>query len=142
MVWDSSGLIPYLVPENLSKEVTDLLSGDRAPVIWWATPVECVSALERGRREGRVEIEVYEEARRRLREIVEQSAVVQAHPIVRERAERLLATHPLRAADALQLAAALVAVDDRPAGEELLSLDERLREAARKEGFRVLPETA
>ena len=58
---------------------------------------------------------------------------------VRERAGRLLATHPLRAADALQLAAALVWCDEAPQGETFVCLDERLSAAARREGFAVLP---
>jgi predicted nucleic acid-binding protein len=57
---------------------------------------------------------------------------------VRERAMRLVATHTLRAADAMQLAAALVAVSDRPAGHEFVCADARLRAAAAREGFRVL----
>jgi hypothetical protein len=68
----------------------------------------------------------------------------QIHPIdlvgaVSLRAKRLLARHTLRAADALQLAAALLAADDDPQRLEFVTLDERLAEAARLEGFRVLP---
>lgn len=58
---------------------------------------------------------------------------------LRDRAGRLLAAHPLRTADALQLAAALAWCDDVPRGESFVCLDERLREAARREGFAVLP---
>ena len=61
---------------------------------------------------------------------------------VRHRAGRLLATHPLRAADALQLAAALVWSEEQPLGEVFVSLDDRLREAARREGFALLPSHA
>lgn len=59
---------------------------------------------------------------------------------VRERAERLLALDALGAADAFHLAAALLWARGRAAGRELVSYDGRLREAARREGFRVLPE--
>ena len=58
---------------------------------------------------------------------------------VKARAKRLLGVHTLRAADALQLAAALTAANDEPSKIELVSLDEGLNEAARREGFRVLP---
>jgi predicted nucleic acid-binding protein len=58
---------------------------------------------------------------------------------VRQRAERALMVHPLRAADALQLAAALVWAEDAPRGLELVCLDANLAEAAAKEGFTVLP---
>jgi hypothetical protein len=57
---------------------------------------------------------------------------------VRRTAERLLRTHPLRAADALQLAAALIAADHDPTSLAIVCLDERLRVAARREGFIVL----
>jgi hypothetical protein len=46
--------------------------------------------------------------------------------------------HPLRAADSLQLAAALVAADHDPTTLELVCLDARLATADRREGFRVI----
>lgn len=57
---------------------------------------------------------------------------------VREGAERLLRIHSLGAADALQLAAALVAVDARPRRRHFVTLDEALARAARAEGFEVI----
>lgn len=62
-----------------------------------------------------------------------------ANPEVRNQAIRLLGLHPLRAADALQLAAALVWADRRPRGHPFVCLDAGLREAAHAEGFSVLP---
>jgi hypothetical protein len=59
--------------------------------------------------------------------------------LVRQRTERLLAVHPLRAADAFQLAAALIWAEEKPRGLEVVCLDQNLREAALKEGFEVLP---
>jgi hypothetical protein len=58
---------------------------------------------------------------------------------VAARAKRLLAVHPLRATDALQLAAALVAADEQPATRPFVTLDHALVEIARREGFEVLP---
>jgi len=57
---------------------------------------------------------------------------------IRETAARFLRVHPLRAADALQLAAAFAAAERRPASLEIVTLDDRLANAARKEGFAVL----
>jgi hypothetical protein len=118
----------------------DLFRDDPDVLIWWAAPVECVSALERRRREGRLPSPIYLEARRRLIHVTEQSSTVEPHASVRSRAERLLATHPLRAADALHLAAALLACDERTVGASFVSFDGRLREAAEREGFLVVPE--
>ena len=57
---------------------------------------------------------------------------------VRKTAARFVRVHPLRAADALQLAAAFAAAEGRPPSLELITLDDRLRTAARKEGFAVV----
>ena len=59
---------------------------------------------------------------------------------LRERASRLVAVHPLRAADAFQLAAALASSELTPRGDGFVTLDDRLRTAARAEGFTVRPE--
>ncbi len=139
MFWDSSALVPVLTDEARSSELLERLRVDRDPVIWWASPVECQSALERRRREGGP-AKVLDEARRRLEAMAMGVAVVGATDQVRGRAGRLLAAHPLRAADALQLAAALVWSDDLPQGEGFVCLDERLRAAAASAGFELIPE--
>ena len=57
---------------------------------------------------------------------------------VRGVAQRLLRVHPLHAADSLQLAAALVASEREPATLEFVTLDERLSQAASREGFPII----
>ncbi len=57
---------------------------------------------------------------------------------IRRTARRLLRVHPLRAADALQLGAALVGADNHPESLDFVTLDTRLADAARREGFQVL----
>ena len=58
---------------------------------------------------------------------------------VRATACRVLRVHELRAADALQLAAGLVWAEHHPAGLSFLCLERKLREAAEREGYIVLP---
>jgi hypothetical protein len=58
---------------------------------------------------------------------------------VKSIAIRLLRVHALRAADALQLAAALVWADGVPSGSVLHTHDRRLATAAEREGFEVRP---
>ena len=140
MFWDSSAVIPVLIAEARSAEMVALLSSDRAPAMWWAAPVECQSALHRRRREKVLPAAALAEALARLDRLAEDVDVVAPTARLRARAGRALAAHPLRAADALQLAAALVWADDSPAGEPFVCLDGRLREAASGEGFVVLPE--
>ena len=139
MFWDSSAIVPMLVPEARSAAMAALLEAEPALVAWWATPVECQSALYRRQREGSVPRAVVEQALQRLRGLVEDADFVAPSSRLRDRAGRLLATHPLRAADALQLAAALAWCDDRPEGEPFVCLDDRLRDAALREGFALQP---
>ena len=58
---------------------------------------------------------------------------------VKLRAKRLLRVYPLRAADSLQLGAALAAASDQPPGWDFVCLDDCLRDAALREGFNILP---
>jgi hypothetical protein len=58
---------------------------------------------------------------------------------VKVQARRLLRLHPLRAADALQLGAALEWARGNPSGRTFLTLDKQLALAASREGFNVLP---
>jgi len=71
-------------------------------------------------------------------DVWDQWAEVTAIDLVRPRAERVVGRHPLRAGDALQIGAALVAADDDPSTLEFVTLDQVLAEAAEREGFRVL----
>lgn len=109
-----------------------------AIAVWWGTPVECVSAFARLRRQGELIAAGLGRARDLLDRLAEDWSEVGPSLEVREHAVRLLGLHPLRAADALQLAAALVWANRRPAGQPFVCLDARLREAARAEGFLVL----
>ena len=117
-----------------------LLASDSAPTIWWGSPVECCSAFYRRHRDRPLPSPVVRQALARLDALVEDASVVAPTEPVRRRARRLLATHPLRALDAFQLAAALVWCQEQPAGESFVCLDSRLGESALAEGFHVLPE--
>lgn len=101
--------------------------------------MECRSAFHRRHREGQLSEPLLQQALDRLADLFDNVDVIAPTAGVRERAGRLLAIHPLRAADALQLAAALVWCGDAPLAETFVSLDERLRGAARREGFAILP---
>jgi hypothetical protein len=140
MFWDTSAIIPILLPEPRSAAMTDALAGDREVTLWWGTPVECLSAIYRRHRETPVPAPLLTEALARLRALVEDADTVSPTDDVRRRAGRLVGAHPLRAADALQLGAALVWCEEQSHGEVFVCLDARLREAARREGFSLSPE--
>jgi hypothetical protein len=98
--WDTSAIVPLCVSEPVTPDVRRIASGDTALVVWWATRTECVSAFARRRREGQLAASAERQARRVLLALAaEWSEVLPGDP-VRERAERLLGVHPLRAADA------------------------------------------
>ena len=139
MFWDSSALVPLLVPEPQSATLAALVADDKEATIWWGTPLECHSALHRRHRELPLPAAVMTSAIERIRTVVEHADTVSPSDELRRRAARLLAVHPLRAADALQLAAALLWCEEQPHAEGFVSLDVKLRDAALKEGFSVLP---
>ena len=140
MFWDTSAIIPVLLPEPRSAALTEALASDREVTLWWGTPVECLSAVYRRHRDSPVPAPLLTEALSRLRALVEDADAVSPTDEVRRRAGRLVAAHPLRAADALQLGAALVWCEEQSHGEVFVCLDDRLREAARREGFSLMPQ--
>lgn len=75
----------------------------------------------------------------RLRIDLKKLHVVELVPVVVERIHALLARYPLRAADALQLAAALSLAERVGGKTEFVVYDGRLAEAARAEGLHILP---
>jgi len=135
--WDSSAIVALLVEETGAADVRKRLEHDPEILVWWGTPVECVAALARREREGSLGSDAVRTALARLRALSDEWHEVLPTPVLRSVAERMLRVHPLRAADALQLAAAVVAAEQDPTSLELVSLDERLLEVASKEGFRV-----
>ena len=137
--WDSSAIVPLCFRESVSDVMRRIAKTDEDMVVWWASRVECISAMARRQREIVLSSEAAHEARAILSALSGQWSEVQPTEIVRERAERLMMVHPLRAADGLQLAAALVWAEESPKGFEVVCLDRNLSEAAMREGFTVLP---
>ena len=137
--WDTSALLPLLVQETYTPEVNQLLKEDTDILTWWCTPVECVSAVARLERDNSLSSTDIESCLQRLYVLQNSWFEIQPNQLIRETAFRLLRTHSLRAADALQLAAAICAAENRPSTLEFVCLDNRLIAAARKEGFSVFP---
>lgn len=136
--WDASAIVPLLLSETAAGRMLEHLETDPEMLVWWGTPVECTSALARREREGALAPAGVTEAAERLRRLaVAWQEVLPVDP-VRTTAQRLLRVHPLRAADALQLAAAVVASEHDAASLPFVCLDDRLAEAAAREGFPVV----
>ena len=138
--WDTSAIVPLCVQEPSSALVKDVLIDDEDMVVWWGTRIECISALMRQVREGNLTPLDERNARHVLHTLAQSWIEMQPSEALRSTAERLLAAHPLRTADALQLAAALLWCREATAGQGFVTFDRRLREAGYREGFMVLPE--
>jgi predicted nucleic acid-binding protein len=137
--WDTSALVSLLQAEERTEHADGWIREDPVVVAWRLTSTEALSAIERRRRLGDATEEQAARARGLLSKLWTAVNVVEDVGSAQQRAARLLRVHPLRAADALQLAAALAWAEDRPDGHVFLTFDARLGEAASKEGFTVLP---
>ncbi len=132
--WDASALVPLCVIQGATPSVVSLYKNYPA-VVWWATPVEIASALARLVRTREISFEDCAKARQVATALADEWSVIQPSDALRARASQLVDRYDLRAADALQLSAALEWCGDAPQGEVFLTADERLREAAVLSGF-------
>jgi len=136
--WDSSAIVPLLVQETSTENLLKMLEDDQQLLVWWGTPVECASALARRERDGAMTTAQMTAAVERLASLETAWDEVVPSAAVRAQAGRLVRLHPLRAADALQLAAAVLASEHDPMSLDIVTLDDRLKIAAEREGFRVI----
>ncbi len=135
--WDSSAIVPLVIGQPATREAERWLAADGELVIWTLTPVEVVSALRRLVRDATMTEEQAFAAEEMLARLVPRLHVITDVEGGKREATRLLRVHPLRAADALQLGAALLWAGRAPRGAVLHTLDRRLATAARREGFTV-----
>jgi len=135
--WDSSAVVPLICREKATSALLRLYANDMDMLVWAFTRTELLSALCKHVRDGSLSRRSFEQSRAKLDALQADWTENIDYESVRARAERLLAIHVLSAADSLQLAAALVAVEEKTAGFEFVTLDERLAEAAAREGFLV-----
>lgn len=137
--WDTSAVVPLLVREAGS-EAARSLADESTILVWWGTSTECLSAIARREREGSLSTQAAAQARERLRFLQEIWSEVIPTEAVRNYASKVLLRHPLRAADALQLGAALrwAEAEGQSDRHRFHTFDARLKEAARKEGFEIV----
>ncbi len=136
--WDASAIIPLLVDEPARGPLLKVLQEDPEILAWWGTTLEVACALARREREKLLAAAEVEAALATVHQLADGWHEIVPSVSVRRTAERLLRVHALRAADSLQLAAALVAADHDPTTLEIVCLDARLATAARREGFRLI----
>jgi predicted nucleic acid-binding protein len=135
--WDSSALVPLCVHQQASLTARRLAK-QYGVVVWWCTPVEVRSAVERLLRTGQLSAAEYAGAGKRLEQMTRGWREVSPSDSLRSEAERLLSQFSLRAADAMQLAAAMTWTMGRPQGRIFICGDAALLEAARQLGFQAV----
>jgi predicted nucleic acid-binding protein len=132
--WDASALVPLCVRQTLTSRVRSLYNAYEVTV-WWTTPVEIASALARLLRLQQINAQEITAARKLGNDLSETWWVVQPSDILRASALALVERYDLRAADSLQLAAAIEWCEHQPHGRVFLTADQRLRDAALRCGF-------
>jgi uncharacterized protein len=132
--WDASALVPLCVGQSTTPRAIALYKTYEA-VVWWATPVEIASALARLGRMKQLDSSDWARARQLAAALADAWFVIQPSEGLRAKATQLVDRHDLRAADALQLAAALEWCQDAPQSRVFLTADQKLREAAILTGF-------
>jgi predicted nucleic acid-binding protein len=135
--WDTSAIVPLLAEEPATAAAQRLYA-EQAAIVWWGTPVECASAIARLERDHALTAAQCVEAFNRLDALQPSWIEIEPGAEVRQVARRMLRVHHLRAADALQLATAWLASERRPSSLPLVTLDDRLRAAAVREGFPLI----
>lgn len=138
--WDASAIIPLCIEEQKTPLVYDIAKKDGAIVVWWGSIVECYSVFGRLRRDGFLKPAQEAQLFAVLSALIAAWTEIEPSDDVRDITRRLLQSHPLQAADSLQLAAAIVWADKTPKGHQFVCFDLRLRDAAATEGFTILPE--
>ena len=134
---DTSALVPLCVQQQPSSAVRQLLEQHEIAV-WWSTPVEMRSAFERLLRMNQLTIPEHAAAGVRLEKLRRGWRELQPSEALKAQAETFLMNHPLRAADALQLAAAWIWCSGMPQSHVFISGDAQLLDAARQVGFQVM----
>ena len=133
-------MLPLFSEEKFSEMVTDLLKEDTDATVWWGTWIECAVAISRLSRENRLTEAGDEEARANLDELSADWLEIEPTNELRLPTMLVSKVHPLKAADCLQLSAALRWCEGDTDGAGFVCLDNRLRRAAEDEGFQLLPE--
>ena len=134
--WDTSAIIHICVPGQSASAARRLLD-QHAVVVWWTARVEVRSVLERLRKDESISRRAYDASRNRLEALLDSWREILPTDLLRELACVQLGRFPIRAADALHLAAALIWCNQKPRGRVLVCNDLRLGDAARQAGFTV-----
>jgi len=135
--WDSSALVPLCINEPRSIQAGRLWKRFSEKNVWWETSVEIASALARLERETKITLAQRQKAEKRLATLEKIWREIQPAARVKVLARTFPALYGLKAADSLQLAAALVWCREKPKNRDFVSGDEKLIKVAETVGFTI-----
>jgi predicted nucleic acid-binding protein len=136
---ESSAVLAWLLDEAPSPQVRRVLAGSEVVIASDLTLIECDRVILRAAVLGELTEAEAADRRAHLTAASSHWHVLQIGPEIVERARRRFPGELIRTLDAIHLASALVA-RSAVAGLEVLTLDDRIRTAARGLGLRVCPE--
>ena len=135
--FDSSAIVPLCVAQPASGEARQAYRGFNRQIVAWATLIEATGAIYRAvRLRGLSELNA-RRALDRLAQLEKRWTEIVASDRVREIALDALRTYDLRAADAVQLASALVWCKQKPRNRSFVCFDQRLAAAGHAAGFDI-----
>jgi len=135
--WESSALVLLCANEPRSILAGRLWKTFPAKFVWWETSIEICSALARIERENKISLQQRIKAEQRLEMLEKVWTEIQPNIRIKELAKTFPAKHGLKAADSLQLAAALLWCKELPKNKDFVSGDVKLLEVAENVGFTI-----
>ena len=135
---ESSAVLAWLFGEDAAPRVREALGRAELVIASDLTLLECDRVLIRAAVHGEIDETAAADRRARLNRAATHWHLLRLSPDIVDRARRPFPAEPIRALDAIHLASALAARSG-VAGVELLSLDDRLRQAGAQLGFRLQP---
>ncbi len=135
---ESSAVLAWLLGEEDKEAVREVLRRAELVMASDLTPLECDRVLIRAVALGEIDEATAADRRAHLNDAAGRWHLWRVSSEIIDRARRAFLTEPVRTLDAIHLASAL-AVRSAVPGVELLSLDDRIRRAAKQLGFRLQP---
>ena len=135
---ESSAVLAWLLGEETGYSVREVLQHAELVMASDLTLVECDRVLIRAFTTGEIDEVSAADRRAHLNAVASHWHLGRVSPDIVERARHPFPAEPIRTLDAIHLASALAFRSAVP-GVELLSLDDRIRRAAKQLGFHVQP---
>lgn len=135
---ESSALVAWVLWEARGKEVAAYLRATKRPWLSALAVPECFRSLSRAASLNRLDVAYVRAARRRVSALAAGCTIVPVDADILERAGEAFPVEPVRTLDAIHLAS-LERARAVSAKITLLSLDDRVRENAARQGIPVVP---